>query len=359
LVGGPPSGGSTLLSLMLDSHPDILCGPETNLFAHPGMWRRDAELARYLTPGRSVPPGMTWARRDRTGCDYYLVNYAELVELVAQGADIITLADYFFKPRLVLEDKTLACEKSPPNVFAIDAALTRYPRMKAIVIVRSAEGVVRSLVRRGSSTEVAVLRWLVKTNLALQLAERFGAARVHLLRYEDLLTDPLRCARDLCAFLEVQDGPAAEAMVARETSHRPGTDASLSSDVGAAAAWQFRPEAAIGGVERTGEDGLPALAARLLETVRLDGASMATLMSDIVPLSARDLSARLGYRPTWREDGPACRPHRFETRSSQAGDRLIGFYTDLVARPGGVAPTLRRTAMRLKPPRRKHRAWVL
>ena len=42
LVGCCPSSGSTLLSVMLDAHPDLMCGPELSIFAHPLVWRQTA-----------------------------------------------------------------------------------------------------------------------------------------------------------------------------------------------------------------------------------------------------------------------------------------------------------------------------
>ena len=46
LIGSAPSSGSTLLSVLLDAHPEVTCGPELAVLAHPGMYARPWEEFR-------------------------------------------------------------------------------------------------------------------------------------------------------------------------------------------------------------------------------------------------------------------------------------------------------------------------
>ena len=56
LIGCCPSSGSTLLSLLLDAHPQMICGPELWLFAHPFFWSLKGQawqerLTRFFRTG--------------------------------------------------------------------------------------------------------------------------------------------------------------------------------------------------------------------------------------------------------------------------------------------------------------------
>ena len=51
MLGAIPLAGSRLLSAMLDSHRRVLCGPETNLLCHGGIWteRFNEVMAKVLS----------------------------------------------------------------------------------------------------------------------------------------------------------------------------------------------------------------------------------------------------------------------------------------------------------------------
>jgi hypothetical protein len=88
---------------MLDSHPDIFCGPETNIAAHPGLWRPNADISFFLH--LSAQPvaclnGVTWARPSSVGLSYHLVGLAEMREATKNFRNASEMLDYLFKPRL-------------------------------------------------------------------------------------------------------------------------------------------------------------------------------------------------------------------------------------------------------------------
>lgn len=300
LIGGSPSSGSTLLSIMLDSHPDVYCGPETNIAAHPGIWREGANIGFFLNlPGTAVScrEGATWARPSSAGLAYHLGGLAELRVAVTSLSNASQMLDWLFKPRTMLEGKSVACEKSPPNIYAVIPALRSDPHLKAIVSVRNGSDVVSSLHRRKVVAPVAVLRWLSKMNLALAARESF-ADRVLIVRYEDLISDPLLAAESICAFLGITAGQHAKIMVDHSASKRIGVDHTISGETGAATTWCFKPTQPIS-QRNTGQDKVPAHTAAWLNRLRLNKQVMTLFGMDFDPLDATSVSLAFGYKPNW------------------------------------------------------------
>ena len=327
LVGGPPSSGSTLLSVMLDSHPEVVCGPETNLFAHPGLWRQGADVTRFLTLPVEYEPieeGVTWARPAEAALEYFAVSLADLVAGQEANPGIAGLARQLFAAPLAAAGKRVACEKSPSNIYAIAAALRAQPGMKAIVMVRDAPDILRSLERRKVKPNVAVYRWLTDTNLALDVHRTFGPERVHLVRFEDLIADPLAVAEGLCAFLAV-DSAGAEAMVTRSGSKRIGSDDSIAGSKGAAAVWTRKPDAPIRAVPAKDARDLTEEEVGYLNSARLDGAIMRHLGLTGKPRSPRQLSRELGYGTPWWRFQPVLNRKRWPGSTN----RLFVFYGKL------------------------------
>ncbi|WP_083483105.1 sulfotransferase family protein [Thauera sp. 63] len=321
LVGGPPSSGSTLLSVMLDSHPEVFCGPETNIVAHPGLWKRNADIGSFLDlPGTPVPieSGSTWARPSSAGLAYHLVGFSELKSAATRFSTATQLLDYALQPRMLLEGKSVACEKSPPNIYATLPALELDPDLKAIICIRNGPDVIRSLLRRKAAVPVAVLRWLSKMNLAVAARDRYGD-RALIVRYEDLTSNPLSVAEEICAFLGVRGGEFAEAMVNRRASRRIGVDSSISGEIGAAAAWRFKPHENIS-ARVDDADTIPPQAAALLNELRLKREAMEVFGMTTEPMDAHAVSRALGYEPNWKQgEGDA------QYKLTQSTNRLMQF----------------------------------
>jgi len=217
LLGCAPSSGSTLLSVMLDAHPDILCGPELSLFSHPYFWLGDGpdwarRLDAWLDPAvdEQQDPAWEWCG-GRGMCPYvrliyehalewYEVPLAQVRAAVSATPHPVEVARTIFAPQLTRRGKTICAEKSPPNIYALKAFLQRYPQGRGIVIVRDGRDVICSLLRRGWEFWRAAATWLVETALARALARH---PRVRVLRYEDLVADAAKPLTDLCDFLGV------------------------------------------------------------------------------------------------------------------------------------------------------------
>ena len=244
LIGGTPSSGSTLLSVLLDSHSEICCGPETNLLAHPAIWTQDLNLELLSDfPDKLEDPmtGKTWARPSLNGLNYWQKSEDGLTSIQAQFKRNNDLISCLTKPLLKVNNKKIACEKSPPNAYAIPTALKHNPLLKTIFTVRNFCAVARSLEQRGNPFHIAAVRWLSKVTMALNAQKLFGKERVFILRYEDLVSNPEEQLKSLLKFMDMDASAESIKTMLELQSNRTENDQTISGQKGASSKWQFIP----------------------------------------------------------------------------------------------------------------------
>jgi len=89
-------------------------------------------------------------------------------------------------------------EKTPTQIFYIDSILKHFPHGKVLLIIRDGRDVVYSIMERHGSLDGGIERWM-KGNLA---GEAFWKhPNVHVIRYEDLVTDLEKTLRRILDFL--------------------------------------------------------------------------------------------------------------------------------------------------------------
>jgi protein-tyrosine sulfotransferase len=198
-VLGVPRSGTTLLRVMLDSHPAIACGPETPwLCGHQP--RSVMELCRLMTD-------------ESQG---YCASFGMPRQVVTDSAQefVSRLMDSYARGR----GKSRWAEKTPDNALHVDFLLELYPGARFIYIVRDGLDVAASTscpeeTNKGISdwhkrkivlTERAVtnnnpftalLRWAHWN----RLVERSLSGREHLrISYERLVSEPEATLREVC-----------------------------------------------------------------------------------------------------------------------------------------------------------------
>lgn len=216
LIGSCGSSGSTLLSVMLDAHPDLLSGPELALFSHPFFWRTHGAswrepLLKYLDEGYRATFRPEWTLANGF-CPYsglvlentmawYGLSSDRLKGLIGESADGRGLARAMYGPLLERQGKRRWVEKSPQNVYAFQAFLEAYPHGRVVYMVRDARDVVCSLMRKGwGGFKRTLAFWLVDTALCETFRDH---PRAHRVRYEDLVRDPRDTVAKLLDFLGV------------------------------------------------------------------------------------------------------------------------------------------------------------
>jgi hypothetical protein len=229
LIGGDGRSGTTLLSVILDSHPDLSVGPELHFNGPPNLGPYIIECLDLLDAGDprvhgkglnenpEFKKGVQFVRRvDRAG-----VSAPDLRELIVAtttqtGTDLSELPD---RCRLVRAMGELTCARESTvrwgykimrSIKWIDRYYEVWPNAAFIHIIRDGRDVAASqLTEYGSwgydDIQTAARGWtgvIDKTRKA-----KPEGARLYEVRYEDIVLSPEKTLRALLEFLEVEWNP--------------------------------------------------------------------------------------------------------------------------------------------------------
>lgn len=184
------SSGSTLLSHLLDKHPDIACGPELYAFNKPQIYsdykKFQKRLPNWLEQGlvgngQISTPGFFLNRKA------YFTNKKEIIDMSKQVSSLKAFFDLFFKTYLQRRTKKVWIEKSGSNAYYMQNILNLYPDAKIIHITRDGRDATCSIVSRGGSAYHAISHWLYNVVAALTWRSYNNYLEI---RYEDLVAQP-------------------------------------------------------------------------------------------------------------------------------------------------------------------------
>lgn len=244
MAGGCSGSGLTLLSLLLDSHPQVICGPDLNLLCHPSVWANGLPLTTSLGPVLGLEPlrapdHLPWLAVDRAKLGWYLTSVQEVRAGLGEFDGPESLMRFIHAGRRVAERKSVAVDASAGNIFSMRRALERSPDLKAIICMRDGRAVIQSRMKARITVKAAAAQWVASAAIANDVLERFGRSRVHVVSLEELLMRPMAALQQLCVFLGVV--PSADAMLSRESTLRRGTDPSILPGNARLARWAAKP----------------------------------------------------------------------------------------------------------------------
>lgn len=174
-IVGCHRSGTTLVRLMLDSHPNISCGPETQFlsdFAHLTR-ERWKHFSRYGFPKEY------WHRKIADFFDSFQTDYART------------------------RGKSRWADKTPRYALALDFIDQLFPTCQIIHVIRDGRDVVASHRDRWGylSALKAVEKWPYYIRAVRAMSEQLSPDRYYEVRYEQLVTKTEQTMRKLLAFL--------------------------------------------------------------------------------------------------------------------------------------------------------------
>ncbi len=204
-VGGVPRSGTSLVQKMLDLHTEVYGGPELGIL--PQLMGTYRHVSRSITEGKlSVVLDHERARR----------SYRDFVWSL-------------YEDRLARKGCRYLSEKTPFNLLAFDLLAEVFPTGRFVWVIRDPRDVLSSMQAvhaRGQEvgdTSVSVgrsvhrdLRLIRRYLEAGEAFARSHGERLHVIHYEELLSDPRRIAMGLCAFLDLE---FEDAMLATQQSN--------------------------------------------------------------------------------------------------------------------------------------------
>jgi len=174
-IVGCQSSGTTPLRLMLDSHPNIACGPETRFLADFAHLTRESwdRLRLYGFPKEY------WHRKVAELFDGLKTDYAR-----SKG-------------------KSRWADKTPRYALSLDYIAELFPTCQIIHVIRDGRDVVVSHRHRWGylSAVRAIEKWPRYIHAARAVGNGLPPGRYHELRYEQLVNDTEKTMRELLDFL--------------------------------------------------------------------------------------------------------------------------------------------------------------
>ena len=181
-IGGCSRSGTTLMRRILDEHPRICCGEETNFVGKP--------INRL--PQRARAFGISEAKLD------------EMLRSSVSQVDFLLRFFEMFSNRV---RKERWADKSPRNVLHVRWILEHFPGARFIHMVRDGRDVACSLRSHHErvhpddwpSVATSARRWRHRIRSSAKFR---GHPRYREVRYEALVTEPRRVLEDICEYLD-------------------------------------------------------------------------------------------------------------------------------------------------------------
>lgn len=200
---GCPRSGTTLLQLMLHSHPRIAIPPENRFLLETYRRRLDFGSLRHPRNRAALARSIT-DRPQSKFADLGLDRDRVILEITngpatlgsALGIVLRTFADRFDKPRWG--------DKRPAYYQDVGAIRRLFPRAQFVHIVRDGRDCIASLKRMPwwkQDVNAAIATWTEALDYGRRAARMLPADTWHELTYERLVTEPAAELRRLCAFL--------------------------------------------------------------------------------------------------------------------------------------------------------------
>ncbi|MFI7698367.1 sulfotransferase family protein [Nonomuraea sp. NPDC049480] len=209
-VIGCPRSGTTMLQLMLHSHPRMAVPPETR-FLVPAYYRRRTWGDLRITSRRRALA--QWIATDRsTKFRELKIDKEEFVRQAVAGpgslGSVIGTAFRMYADRF---DKARWGDKRPSYVKQVDMLLRLFPDAQFIHLIRDGRDCVSSLKEMPWYTLDsfhAVSTWAEAIDAGGKLKRTLPEDTYYELRYEDLTDDPATELKKLCHFLEEDFAPS-------------------------------------------------------------------------------------------------------------------------------------------------------
>jgi hypothetical protein len=198
---GCPRSGTTLLQVLVDSHPAIAIPPESFVFDRfgplLGAYGNLAEPERLRALARDV-------LNDERIRDWNLTASLDDLLAAVEEKSAGGLFDALFTLYAKQHGKTRWGDKTPQHGLRIPELLAVFPDAKIIHLVRDGRDVAESTARIaiGPCSMLAIARrWSLYMEAAAAAAARLPPGQFLEIRYEDLVRDPAAARRRLMAFI--------------------------------------------------------------------------------------------------------------------------------------------------------------
>jgi hypothetical protein len=203
LIVGVDRSGTTLLSLMLDSHSELAIPYESKFFT-----RYFRERARFgdLEDIQARTALVRSMLNEPTVSQWEVVPSLAQIDLT-RCATLGGAIDALFSAYAGARGKRFWGDKTPAYITQIHVLNRLFPNAKYIHIVRDGRDVAISLMQQwwGPNDFASALHyWTTRVDAARKMLAMLPSGRVLQVRFEDLVADPKATLREISTFLELE-----------------------------------------------------------------------------------------------------------------------------------------------------------
>lgn len=226
-IGGDGRSGTTLLSVVLDSHPDLAVGPELHFSGPKNLGDYTINCAELLIDnnpkafglGLKNNPELKFGVQFVKRCLRFGVEYEEVKELCEMAkektksnlelfADRLYLIDLLGRRRLRKTKKKFWGMKIMRDISKADKYNNFWPNAMFIHIIRDGRDVASSQIKEHSTwgygdIEKAANNWVKIIKQSRRIAYKYNL-NYYEVKYEDLVFSPKETQKKLCDFLGIQ-----------------------------------------------------------------------------------------------------------------------------------------------------------
>ncbi|MFF0574045.1 sulfotransferase family protein [Streptosporangium saharense] len=202
-IVGCPRSGTTLLQLMLHSHPRIAIPPETRFMV--AAYQRRLRFGDLNDPARRRELAEWVVGRRQSRFHELRLDGEEVVRQIVEGPPTLGSAlGIVLRFYATQHGKPRWGDKRPSYFQNIDVLLRLFPDAQFVHLIRDGRDCVASLKEMpwySGNVYSAVSAWAEAIDFARHGAPKLPEGSYHELRYEDLTADPEAQLRRLCDFL--------------------------------------------------------------------------------------------------------------------------------------------------------------
>jgi hypothetical protein len=204
-VVGCPRSGTTLFRVMLHAHPRIAIPPETK-YLMPAYHRRDKFKNLELRENRQLLANFITKRKGNGFRDLQLDPETVAREIVDGPPTLGSAMGIVFRAYAQKFGKDRWGDKRPSYYGFVDELDHMFPDAQFIHVIRDGRAAVASIKRkkdlppRGDGLK-SMATWIQAIDATRRSGKKLGPERYFEVRYEDIIADPEREMRAVCAFL--------------------------------------------------------------------------------------------------------------------------------------------------------------
>ena len=198
-IVGCPRSGTTVLTVRLGRHSQVVAPPETHFF----------ELITHFWP-----PGIKKQPMSNATIKRFL-KIPRIRKLDLKLSEVINLVDHTDRTHrslfcVIMEclrqetGKPIWCEKSPRNLHHAEKIYKFFPNAKIVHIVRDGRDVANSLRNvfwRENNLAIQAHEWLYNAKIGFELQKRFSHSSFLTVFYEEFIEAPEKVLGSICNFV--------------------------------------------------------------------------------------------------------------------------------------------------------------